>query len=82
MTQSDQLKENEQRFQSLIKHNIDGIIVLSVDRKVLSANDSGKQILELCNSKIGDDVSQYVMPTDLWEEFISQSKKPPHAKQN
>ena len=75
MTQSDQLKENEQRFQSLIKHNIDGIIVLSVDRKVLSANDSGKQILELCNSKIGDDVSQYVMPTELWEEFISQSKK-------
>ncbi|MCY7493959.1 EAL domain-containing protein [Bacillus safensis] len=75
MTQSDQLKENEQRFQSLIKHNIDGIIVLSVDRKVLSANDSGKQILELYNSKIGDDVSQYVMPTELWEEFISQSKK-------
>lgn len=75
MTQSDQLKENEQRFQSLIKHNIDGIIVLSVDQKVLSANDSGKQILELCNSKIGDDVSQYVMPTELWEEFISQSKK-------
>ncbi|MCW4643352.1 EAL domain-containing protein [Bacillus safensis] len=75
MTQSDQLKENEQRFQSLIKHNIDGIIVLSVDRKVLSANDSGKQILELCNSKIGDDLSQYVMPTELWEEFISQSKK-------
>ncbi|PCK12621.1 hypothetical protein CEY07_06315 [Bacillus safensis] len=75
MTQSDQLKENEQRFQSLIKHNIDGIIVLSVHRKVLSANDSGKQILELCNSKIGDDVSQYVMPTELWEEFISQSKK-------
>ncbi|WP_259407279.1 PAS domain-containing protein, partial [Bacillus safensis] len=56
----------EQRFQSLIKHNIDGIIVLSVDQKVLSANDSGKQILELCNSKIGDDVSQYVMPTELW----------------
>lgn len=82
MTQSDQLKENEQRFQSLIKHNIDGIIVLSVDRKVLSANDSGKQILELCNSKIGDDVSQYVMPTELWEEFISQSKRPSHAKQN
>ena len=75
MTQSDQLKENEQRFQSMIKHNIDGIIVLSVDRKVLSANDSGKQILTLCNSKIGDDVSQYVMPTELWEEFISQSKK-------
>ncbi|UYO36674.1 EAL domain-containing protein [Bacillus zhangzhouensis] len=75
MTQVDQLKENEQRFQSLIKHNIDGIIVLSVDRKVLSANDSGKQILKMCNSWIGDDVSQYVMPTEMWEEFSYQSKK-------
>ncbi len=75
MKQADKLKENEQRFQSLIKHNIDGIIVLSVNRKVLSANDSGKQILKMCNSWIGDDVSQYVMPTDMWEEFINESKK-------
>lgn len=82
MKQADKLKENEQRFQSLIKHNIDGIIVLSVNRKVLSANDSGKQILKMCNSWIGDDVSQYVMPTDMWEEFIYESKKPSHVKQN
>lgn len=75
MAQSEKLKENEQRFQSLIKHNIDGIIVLSVDRKVLSANDTGKQILKMGNFQIGDDVSKYVMPIKMWEEFIYQSKK-------
>ncbi|MEI4791392.1 EAL domain-containing protein [Bacillus sp. FJAT-53060] len=75
MKQSDKRKENEQRFQSLIKHNIDGIIVLSVDRKVISANDTGKQILKMCNSWIGDDISQYVMPTEMWEKFIYHSKK-------
>ncbi|MDM5297642.1 EAL domain-containing protein [Bacillus pumilus] len=75
MTQSEKLKENEQRFQSLIKHNIDGIIVLSVDRKVLSANDTGKQILKLYNSWIGDDVGNDVMSGQMWEEFVHQSKK-------
>lgn len=82
MTQSEKLKENEQRFQSLIKHNIDGIIVLSVDRKVLSANDTGKQILKLYNSWIGDDVGNDVMSGQMWEEFVHQSKKPSHVKQN
>ena len=48
--------------------------MLSVDRKVISANDPGKHILKMCNSWIGDDVSQYVMPTEMWEDFIDQSK--------
>ncbi|MFS0654390.1 EAL domain-containing protein [Bacillus sp. 179-C3.3 HS] len=75
MLQSQKLKDNEQRFQSLIKHNIDGIIVLSVDRKVLSANDTGTHILHICNHRIGDQISDYVMPDQTWEELINQSKK-------
>ncbi|MFJ5963675.1 EAL domain-containing protein [Bacillus sp. NPDC093026] len=75
MTQSEKLKENEQRFQSLIKHNIDGIIVLSIDRKILSANDTGKQILKICQASIGDVISEHIMPSKVWEDFVNQSKK-------
>ncbi|MGE6631116.1 bifunctional diguanylate cyclase/phosphodiesterase [Bacillus sp. NPDC077027] len=73
--QAEKMRENEQRFQSLIKHNIDGIIVLSVDRKILSTNDAGKRILNICQLSLGDTLSNHLMSDDEWHHFLHYSKK-------
>ena len=42
----EKVKDNEERFQSLINHNIDPIYVFSLEGKMLSANSSGYSLLE------------------------------------
>lgn len=42
----EKIKDNEERFQSLINHNIDPIYVFSLEGKMLSANSSGYSLLE------------------------------------
>ncbi|MFB6497741.1 diguanylate cyclase domain-containing protein [Bacillus haynesii] len=42
----EKVKDNEERFQSLINHNIDPIYVFSLEGKMLSANSSGYILLE------------------------------------
>nr|MDH3163172.1 hypothetical protein [Bacillus licheniformis] len=42
----EKVKDNEERFQSLINHNIDPIYVFSLEGKSLSANSSGYSLLE------------------------------------
>ncbi|MDE1385718.1 PAS domain S-box protein, partial [Bacillus paralicheniformis] len=42
----EKVKDNEERFQSLINHNIDPIYVFSLEGKLLSANSSGYSLLE------------------------------------
>ncbi|MCY8756387.1 diguanylate cyclase [Bacillus haynesii] len=42
----EKVKDNEERFQSLINHNIDPIYVFSLEGKMLSANSSGYSLLK------------------------------------
>ncbi|MFN2745925.1 MULTISPECIES: diguanylate cyclase domain-containing protein [Bacillus] len=46
LIESEKVKDNEERFQSLIEHNIDPIYVFSLDGDMLSANSSGHRLLK------------------------------------
>lgn len=43
--QSERIKDNEQRFQSLIVHNIDAIFILSLDGDIISSNHAGEDMI-------------------------------------
>ncbi|WP_307894112.1 diguanylate cyclase domain-containing protein [Bacillus swezeyi] len=45
LIQAEKVKDNEERFQSLIKHNIDPIYVFSLEGDMLFANSSGYSLL-------------------------------------
>ncbi|MGY0654281.1 EAL domain-containing protein [Bacillus subtilis] len=43
--QSERIKDNEQRFQSLIVHNIDAIFILSLEGDIISSNHAGEEMI-------------------------------------
>lgn len=43
--QSERIKDNEQRFQSLIVHNIDAIFILSLEGEIISSNHAGEDMI-------------------------------------
>ncbi|TYS08305.1 EAL domain-containing protein [Bacillus subtilis] len=59
--QSERIKDNEQRFQSLIVHNIDAIFILSLEGKIISSNHAGE-----------DMISKFGFSMHDWRNYTSQ----------
>ncbi|MEC1590208.1 EAL domain-containing protein [Bacillus sonorensis] len=51
--QAEKVKDNEERFQSLINHNIDPIYVFSLEGRMLSANSAGYMFLKMMGVEYG-----------------------------
>lgn len=62
--QSERIKDNEQRFQSLIVHNIDAIFILSLEGDIISSNHAGEEMI----SKFGFSMHD-------WRNYTSQKIK-------
>ncbi|KXZ20484.1 hypothetical protein AXI59_14815 [Bacillus nakamurai] len=62
--QNERMKDNEQRFQSLIKHNIDAIFILSPEGKMLYSNEAGAEMIH-----------SFGLDDQNWREHINRQMK-------
>lgn len=70
--QSERIKDNEQRFQSLIVHNIDAIFILSLEGDIISSNHAGEEMI----SKFGFSMHDWRNYTSLKvKRLFEQVKK-------
>ncbi|MEC1620995.1 bifunctional diguanylate cyclase/phosphodiesterase [Bacillus mojavensis] len=63
MKQNERMKDNEQRFQSLIIHNIDAIFILSLKGDIISSNHAGEDMMN--NFGLNHQNWNYYMPTKI-----------------
>ncbi|MDP3395130.1 MAG: PAS domain S-box protein, partial [Methanoregula sp.] len=72
------LAESEQKFQSLVEHALEGILILDLQGKVLFANNAAARTLEIDDRAglIGRNVMEFVAPEsleDVVKDFIEVS---------
>jgi len=73
-----QLIESEQRYRSLVDHNLDGVITINSDGIIMSCNKSAEKIIGMKEKDLMDRAIYKLIPENekyLMNEMISHSKE-------